>query len=127
MISKVEANKNSVNFGAMQLSQFQGIDKYCAKTFNAPLEKFNTNNDLQSWAAAKLQTDVFSKNLEGKTPRATIERNAVLKNWQNYFNQTMSLPKTAALVIFSALFGNLTTKTKDVPPPSNAQALDETF
>ena len=41
---------DTISFGAMKKSEFEGIDLAVVQKFKAPIEKFNSNNDLQKWA-----------------------------------------------------------------------------
>ena len=63
MFIKSDCQSYTPTFGAMKKSQFKGLDLICVNTFKAPIEKFNSNADLQSWAKNKLDTDIFAKNL----------------------------------------------------------------
>ena len=38
------------NFCAMKKSQFHGVDYAVVEKYKAPIEKFDTNDDLQNWA-----------------------------------------------------------------------------
>lgn len=122
-----QSYQNSPNFGAMKKTQFKGVDLLCVNTFKAPIEKFNENADLQNWAKSKLTTDVFSKNLEGRTPRCTIERNTAMQKWKDFFENTKTISASAFLLIASALFGKLSPKTDDVPPPLDENILNKTI
>lgn len=127
MLINSQNTQYSPNFGAMKKSQFKGLDLLCVNTFKAPIEKFNENADLQNWAKNKLVTDVFSKNLEGRTPRCTIERNSVMQKWKDFFENKKTISASAFLLIASALFGKLSPKTDDVPPPLDEKILDKTL
>ncbi len=115
------------DFGAMKKSQFKGLDLLCVNTFKAPIEKYNSNSDLQNWASKKLVTDVFSKDLEGRTPRVTIERKSVMENWKDFLSNAKTISAAAGLVIMSSIFGKLSPKNDDVPPPLNEEALNKTL
>ena len=41
---------DTISFGAMKKNQFSGLDLYAVERFKAPIEKFNSNEDLQNWA-----------------------------------------------------------------------------
>ena len=81
-----QSNYNTPNFGAMKKAQFKGLDLFCVNTFKAPIEKFNSNIDLQNWAGSKLNADTFTKNMQARSSRATFERNSSFNSWMNYFN-----------------------------------------
>lgn len=44
---------DTVSFGAMKKKEFEGIDLAVVQKFKAPIEKFNSNIDLQNWAKEK--------------------------------------------------------------------------
>lgn len=122
------SNQNmSPNFGAMKKSQFKGIDLFCVNAFKAPIEKFNSNLDLQKWADAKLTTDVFDNHINARSHRATIERTSIFESWLKFFDENKDVPKTAALVAIKSLFGGLKLKTDDVPPPLDTKIFQKTL
>ena len=51
---------NNVYFTAMKKNQFYGIDRACVDKFAPPIEKFNTNDDLQTWAKQKRDEIIYS-------------------------------------------------------------------
>ena len=118
---------NAQSFGAMKKSQFKGLDLLCVNTFKAPIEKFNSNLDLQNWAGKQLEADTFTSRLQARSSRATFERNATYKSWMDYFNNTPNVTKASALVAIASLFGGLKSKTDDVPPPLDKDVLEKTL
>ena len=46
-------NYDTISFGAMRKKEFNGIDLAVIQKFKAPIEKFNSNEDLQNWAGKK--------------------------------------------------------------------------
>ena len=127
MFIKSDCQSYTPTFGAMKKSQFKGLDLVCVNTFKAPIEKFNSNADLQSWAKNKLDTDIFTKNLEGRTFRATAERQSTLESWKNFVEKSKDLTAASALFILSAIFGKLSSKTDNVPPPINVDSVSKTL
>ena len=114
-------------FGAMKKSQFKGLDLLCVNTFKAPIEKFNTNLDLQNWAGKQLTSDMFSGNLQARSALSTQERNSVFRNWMEYLNNAKDVTKSAALVMMKSVFGDLKPKTDEVPPHLNGKVLNKTL
>ena len=49
---------NNLSFEAMKKNQFKGADRLCVEKFKAPIEKFNSNEDLQNWAGKFLQAKI---------------------------------------------------------------------
>ena len=44
---------DTVSFGALKKTQFDGLDYAAVEKFKAPIEKFNSNEDLQKWCKDK--------------------------------------------------------------------------
>ena len=123
MLIKSSNQYEPQNFGAMTKNQFKGIDRLFVEKFQPPIEKMNANEDLQKWAKNKLVTDIFTKNLEGRTPRVSIERMFTWESWKGFLDNATSIPATAATIALTAIFGKLSTKTDDVPPPLDEKVL----
>ena len=50
-----QAKNQNPNFTAMKKSQFSGLDFFIVEKFKAPIEKFNTNKDFQTWAKTQFE------------------------------------------------------------------------
>ena len=69
---------DTVSFGAMKKKEFAGIDLAVVEKFKAPIEKFNTNADLQNWAGDKAKA-IANKDFGGRREETEIHRKAILK------------------------------------------------
>lgn len=77
----------SVNFCAMKKSQFSGIDLAVIEKFKAPIEKFNSNNDLQEWA----QKEFFrasNKNYGGRKKITAYQRLGAVNEWSSALSKS---------------------------------------
>ena len=115
------------NFGAMKKSQFQGLDLICVNTFKAPIEKFNSNMDLQAWAKKFVTKDTFTPNLEGRTQFSTDARKTVFDKWNEYLEKAENITTAGAAVIMKSLFGDLKANTDVVPPVVNDKVVKKTI
>lgn len=104
----------SPTFQAMKPNQFNGFDYACVRKFKAPVEKFNSQNDLFVWAKDKVNTLVENKMISGKNDYAIVQRKDLIKEWLKAL--TFSLEKTpTALVVLSSILGEIKS-TNDVIP-----------
>ena len=113
------AAHDTVSFGAMKKKEFEGIDFAVVEKFKAPVEKFNTNKDLQNWAGEKAKT-IADKDFDGRQRETQIQRKTILKEWSNYvFNENDAYKNTTALLILSAITKDLTPDNDNIPPVLN--------
>ena len=95
--------RDTVSFGAMKKSQFEGIDFAVIEKFKAPIEKFKTNEDLQNWCAQQLD-ELIKKDYSGRQPETTNQRECMLKEWTNYvLKENGNYTNAMALLILSAV------------------------
>ncbi len=114
---------DTVSFGAMRKKEFEGIDLAVVQKFNAPIEKFNSNADLQNWAGEKAEV-IAEKNFGGRSEETKIQRKAILKEWSNYvFNENDAYNNTTALLILNAITKNLKPDNDNIPPVLNKGVL----
>lgn len=72
----------SPNFSAMKKSQFNGVDYIVVEQLKPPIEKFNVNEDLQSWAKKK-SDNIVSSDLGGRNKDTYFQRREELRHWNN--------------------------------------------
>ena len=65
---------DTISFGAMKKKEFSGIDLAVIQKFSAPIEKFNTNADLQNWAGDKAKA-IANKDFGGRREETEIQTN----------------------------------------------------
>lgn len=115
--------QDTVSFGAMKKQEFSGIDRVCVDKFKAPIEKFNTNEDLQDWAGEKLQT-ILTTDYEGRREETQIQRKALIKEWGDYLTkENDAYNKTAGLLVMSAITKDLEPNNDELPPCLNKGVL----
>ena len=87
---------DTISFGAMKKKEFSGIDLAVIQKFSAPIEKFNSNEDLQNWADEKVQ-EILNKDFGGRSEETKIQRKAMLKEWSDYvLDENDAYKKTTA-------------------------------
>lgn len=110
---------DAVSFGAMKKVQFDGVDFAVIEKFKAPIEKFNTNQDLQNWAKTKTD-EIKNKNFGGRQKETKIQRKAILKEWTDYVTkENIAYNNAAALLILTAITKNLAANNDKLPPVLN--------
>lgn len=120
---------DTVSFGAMKKSEFEGIDLAVVQKFQAPIEKFNSNDDLQKWAGYKAEA-ITENDFGGRHEETEIQRNAMLKEWSDYvLYENNAYKKTTALLILNAITKDLESDNDNLPPVLNkgvlADCIDE--
>ena len=120
---------DTVSFGAMKKSEFVGIDLAVVQKFQAPIEKFNSNDDLQKWAGYKAEA-ITENDFGGRHEETEIQRNAMLKEWSDYvLYENNAYKKTTALLILNAITKDLESDNDNLPPVLNkgvlADCIDE--
>ncbi len=114
---------DTVSFGAMKKKEFAGIDLAVVEKFKAPIEKFNTNADLQNWAGDKAKA-IANKDFGGRREETEIQRKAILKEWADYvFNENDAYTNTTALLILNAITKDLKPDNDNIPPVLNKGVL----
>lgn len=105
-----------VSFGAMKKNEFEGIDLAVVEKFKAPIEKFNTNEDLQKWAGDKAKS-IAVKDFDGHHKKTKIQRKAMLKEWSDYvFNENDNYTNTTAFLILNSITKDLKPNNDNIPP-----------
>ena len=87
----------------MKKKQFEGVDFAVVEKFKPPIEKFNSNDDLQNWAGDKANA-IANKNFRGRQNETKFQRKAILKEWSDYvFKENDAYKNTTALLILNAI------------------------
>lgn len=91
-------NSYAPSFGAMKKSMFKGIDLAVVEKFKAPIEKFDTNADLQHWAESKFDL-VCHHDYGGRTMSTSYQRQNAVEEWQSALNRGSYSPTERYLII----------------------------
>ena len=111
---------DTVSFGALKKTQFDGLDYAAVEKFKAPIEKFNSNEDLQKWCKDKLKSDILEKDFGGRQEETKIQRKAMLKEWTDYvIKDNDAYNNAAALIILYAVTKGLRPDNDKLPPVLN--------
>ena len=118
---------NNLTFQAMKPSQFSGIDYAIVRKFKAPVEKFNSTVDFQTWSRGKFLEikDSIFKNI---SDLVSIERKLVLSSWRDFLAcKEGSWSPSKILLIFSALIKGLKQNNDLVPYVLRESVLDKSL
>ena len=111
---------DTVSFGALKKTQFDGLDYAAVEKFKAPIEKFNSNEDLQKWCKDKVKSDILEKDFGGRQEETKIQRKAMLKEWTDYvIKDNDAYNNATALIILSAVTKGLRPDNDKLPPVLN--------
>ena len=114
---------DTISFGAMKKKQFGGIDLAVVEKFKAPVEKFNTNADLQKWSETKT-LEIANKDFGGRQDETPIQRKAMLKEWADYvLKKNDGYTNAMALLILDAITKDLKPDNDTIPPVLNKGVL----
>lgn len=116
---------DTVTFGSMKKKEFDGIDFAVVEKFKAPIEKFNSNSDLQNWARVKAET-IANKDFGGRQEETQLQRKEMLKEWSDYvLYENKNFSDTTSLLILDAVTKNLKSDNDKLLPVLNKKVLDE--
>lgn len=120
---------DTISFGAMKKKEFKGTDLAVVEMFKAPIEKFNSNQDLQNWAKDKA-FEIANKDYTGRQEETNIQRKAMLKEWFDYvLYENDGYSNTISLLILNAITKDLKPNNDEIPPVLNkgilADCIDE--
>lgn len=113
----------------MKKSEFKGIDLAVVQKFKAPIEKFNSDDDLQNWAGEQAKA-IADNDFGGRHEETEIQRKAMLGEWSDYvLDENNAYKKTTALLILNAITKYLEPDNDNIPPVLNkgvlADCIDE--
>lgn len=117
---------DTVSFSALKKSKFSGIDLFVVEKFKAPIEKFNSNQDLQDWSEEKYQTFI-DKEYTGKHWKTKIKRDLRIKEWDEILKSNDKLKPATKLLIISAVTSDLKSYDDSLPPAYEEEALNKSI
>ncbi|MBQ7450877.1 hypothetical protein IJS77_05605, partial [bacterium] len=118
---------DTVSFGALKKTQFQGIDLLVVNKFKAPIEKFNTNEDLQNWCKKKVD-NIVNKDYKGRQQETVTQRKTMLKEWFDYVQKENDAYTGAiSLLILDGITKDLKPNEDSLPPVLNKEILADTI
>ena len=113
---------DSVSFSSMKKSGFEGIDLMIVNKFKAPIEKFNSNDDLQDWCKDKLENEYFNKDYSPKDIWKKELRIEMLNEWKGAIKD---YKPSVQLMIFSSIVKDLDYERSNLPQKLDKEVLDE--
>ena len=118
-----QQNYNKPNFQAMKKSQFSGLDFFIVEKFKAPIEKFNTHKDFQTWAKSLFEK-LRVKSFKGRSEQSIGPRSNIIEDWANSLSDTDSpFSNAEKLLILSGITASLKPNTDEIPPSINNKVL----
>ena len=116
----------NISFEAKKPNYFKGFDYICVRQFKAPVEKFNSKQDLDFWASEKVNILIKNKNIAGKNKLTKELRNDIIHEWQQTlgFNSS-NMPQI--LVILSSILREIKSTNDKLPPILSKKALIKTI
>lgn len=118
---------DTVSFGALKKNQFSGIDLLVVNKFKAPIEKFNSNEDLQNWCKQKVD-DITKKDYKGRQNETVIQRKSMLKEWFDYVQkENDGYSDSISLLILDSVTKDLKPDEDKIPPVLNKRILADTI
>ena len=122
---------DTVSFGALKKTNFSSFDLFAVNKFKAPIEKFNSNEDLQNWCRTKIQQEYLSKTdkmCKSYDKQAEIQKREILKKWISYLTvENTALTPSIQLVILSSITSELNPKTNRLPLHLNKRVVADTL
>lgn len=107
---------NVLTFGAMKPNQFKGLDYAVVRKFKAPVEKFNSIQDLQIWAEDLLKRS-YKLEYKSSSYSAEIERKLSINSWKDFINSKLQDWSPAkCLLVYTSMMKNLRFNNEEVPP-----------
>lgn len=121
---------DTVSFGAMKKTAFEGFELACVNMFKAPLEKFIDKSDFESWANEQLAEKLHLEKYKTGEPADDKERIKILSEWKDYLTEKNEVYKdnpAMSLIIFHSITHDLKTENRDLPPFLQPRVLADTM
>ncbi|MBQ7287743.1 MAG: hypothetical protein IJW73_08295 [Candidatus Gastranaerophilales bacterium] len=113
-----------LSFGAMKKNQFSGFDLVAIEKFKLPIQKFNSNDDLQNYCLDLIEENYIQKEFPARTQQGEIQRKAILGEWIEYIKEeNKEYSPSTQLLIFDFITKGLIESTDKLPPKLNKGAL----
>ncbi len=117
---------DTVSFTAMKKSQFKGIDLAVVNMFNAPIEQYSENQDLQCFCTGLIDK-IINKNYKGRTFVTSIRREAILNEWYKYVLDKDRYTKSNALFVLYGITKDLKDNDDRLPFELDKEVLSTTL
>ena len=114
---------DTVTFGALKKSKFDGVELAVIEKYKAPIEKFNTVDDMQTWAGEQVER-IVKTDFGGRQRETKIQRKAMLKEWSDYVTkENGNYTPAMQLLILGAVTSALKPNEDKLPPVLNKGVL----
>jgi len=117
------------SFGMLKKTKLDEYQLACANKFSAPLDKFNTNEEFNSWASKKLKEKTDLEQYKNEEPAVQNAVRNDLKEWKEYLYSDDVYKENPALslIIFDAITKDISPDTHAFPPVLNKNVLSNTI
>lgn len=116
-----------INFTSMKKTQFDGTDRLAVEQFKAPIEKFKTKTDFNTWTDGKYG-EFLTKDYEGKDDETKIQRKLILNEWDSYLTEgNKEYTPAEKLIIINGITKTLKPTEATIPPVLNKGVLADTI
>ncbi|MCR5265629.1 MAG: hypothetical protein K6E29_03440 [Cyanobacteria bacterium RUI128] len=119
-------NYTPVSFCAMKKSDFSGIDFAVVEKFKAPIEKFDTNDDFQNWAAEETGK-IRKSDLGGRDDVVVNQRHRMKGIWSYEIAAEGAYTPAEQLLILNGVTKSLKANDNTYMSPYNANMLQKTM
>lgn len=117
---------DTISFCALKKSQFTEADLAVVEKYKAPIQKFNSNEDLQNWANNLYET-LSTKDFGGKDVKAKEKRKEIIDQWTEVLDKDTDLKPTKKFLILEGVTSNLKPTEDTLPPIYDEEILDKTI
>ena len=115
-----------ISFGSMKKNRFSGIDYAVVEKFKAPIEKFNSNSDLQDWAEKKCD-EIVASDFGGKDKETYFQRREEVRHWAKELNWDETKTGAEKLLILNGITKSLSPDDSTFVPVYNEAVLEESL
>ncbi len=123
--NNIKAYNSAPSFTAMKKSQFDGADYAAVEKYKAPIEKFNTNDDLQLWAGDKYNI-ICEQDYSGRNIDTLFQRRQSINKWSDSLDKGGYSP-IEKLIVMKDMTKNLKKSDATNLPVFNKEVLDKTL
>lgn len=113
------------SFTALKKSIFKDIDFAVVEKFKAPIEKFRSIEDFQSWAEEECYK-LCLNDFGGRTGQVRYKRESMICDWDQYLNNS-NLSNSEKLLILKGITKDLKPNNENILPVYNRKILEKTL
>ena len=116
----------TLSFTALKKSAFNGIDFAVVEKFKAPIEKFNSTDDFNTWADNEFYK-ICCKKYGGRQYETVIKRESMICLWEENLSFCKCYTPAEKLLIMDSMTKDLKPNDDNICPIFNKKVLDDTL